>query len=74
MSDQLLLASATQLAQWIRDGKTTSVAVLEAHIASMRQVNPVINAVVSKRIADAVAALLKTHLPWRGFVPQAPFP
>ncbi len=53
MSDQLLLASATQLAQWIRDGKTTSVAVVEAHIARMRQVNPVINAVVSKRIADA---------------------
>jgi len=53
MSDQLLLASATQLAQWIREGKTSSVAVVEAHIARMRQVNPVINAVVSKRIADA---------------------
>lgn len=53
MSDPLLLTSATALARQIRDGKTTSVAVVEAHIARMRQVNPVLNAVVCERVADA---------------------
>lgn len=52
MSD-LLLSSATRLAQRIRAGELTSVAVVEAHIARLRQVNPVLNAVVVERVADA---------------------
>lgn len=52
MSD-LLLSSATQLAARIRSGELTSAEVVEAHIARLREVNPVINAVVCERIADA---------------------
>lgn len=52
MSD-LLLLSASELAAHIRSGKTTSVAVVEAHIARLRQVNPTLNAVVCERVADA---------------------
>jgi len=47
------MCSATRLAQRIRAGELTSVEVVEAHIARLRQVNPVINAVVAERIADA---------------------
>lgn len=53
MSDVLLLASARALAQRIRSGETTSVAVVEAHIARLRQANPHLNAVVCERVADA---------------------
>lgn len=52
MSD-VLLSSAFRLAERIRSGELTSVAVVEAHIARLRQVNPVINAVVCERVADA---------------------
>lgn len=52
MSD-LLHQSALQLAARIRAGELTSVAVVEAHISRLRQVNPVLNAVVADRIADA---------------------
>lgn len=52
MSD-ILLTSAIRLAERIRAGELTSVAVVEAHIARMRQVNPVLNAVVVERVADA---------------------
>ena len=40
MSD-VLLSSAFRLAERIRYGELTSVAVVEAHIARLRQVNPV---------------------------------
>lgn len=52
MSD-LLHVSASTLARRIRAGELTSVALVEAHIARMRAVNPVINAVVCERVADA---------------------
>lgn len=52
MSD-LLHASAIRLAERIRLGEITAVAAVEAHIARLRQVNPVINAVVCERVADA---------------------
>lgn len=52
MSDFLRL-SALQLAARIRSAETTSVQVVEAHIERLRQVNPIINAVVVERIADA---------------------
>jgi len=52
MSD-LLHLSATQLAARIRSGEVSSAVVVEAHIERLRQVNPIINAVVVERIADA---------------------
>lgn len=52
MSD-LLHLSAVQLASRIRSGELTSVQVVEAHIERLRQVNPIINAVVVERVADA---------------------
>lgn len=52
MSD-LLTASALSLAARIRAGELTSVQVVEAHIARMRAVNPVIRAVVQERVAGA---------------------
>lgn len=44
-----LLASATDLARAIRSGATTSVEVLEAHLAHIERVNPTLNAVVAGR-------------------------
>lgn len=52
MSD-LLHVSATQLAARIRSGEVSSAVVVEAHIERLRQVNPILNAVVVERIADA---------------------
>ena len=52
MSD-LLHLSATQLAARIRSGEVSSAVVVEAHIERLRQVNPIINAVVVERNADA---------------------
>ena len=52
MSD-LLHLSATQLAARIRSGEVSSAVVVEAHIERLRQVNPILNAVVVERIADA---------------------
>lgn len=52
MSD-LLHLSATQLAARIRSGEVSSAVVVEAHIERLRRVNPIINAVVVERIADA---------------------
>lgn len=52
MSD-LLHVSATELARRIRTGTLTSVALVETHIARMREVNPILNAVVCERVADA---------------------
>jgi fatty acid amide hydrolase 2 len=51
----LLRASATELAAAIRSRVITSRAVVEAHIAHIRRVNPVINAVVRDRFAEALA-------------------
>ncbi len=52
-SAETLLASGIQLAGWIRAGEVTSVAVVDAHIAQVERVNPVINAVVHDRFDAA---------------------
>lgn len=50
-----LLISATQMANALRAGTTTSRALVEAHIARIEAVNPQINAIVQKRYALALA-------------------
>jgi fatty acid amide hydrolase 2 len=68
----LTLLSATTLAEWIRTGRVTSAQVVEAHIAQVRKVNPVIRAMVETRFesaraeaaaADDAVAAGKTDLP-----------
>lgn len=51
--DPLLTVSGVELARRIRNREVTARAVVEAHIARIEAVNPVINAVVAKRYADA---------------------
>jgi fatty acid amide hydrolase 2 len=51
----LLQASATELAARIRSGERTSREVVDAHIARIEAINPVINAVVAERFAEARA-------------------
>jgi len=50
-----LLMSASAMAQALRDGRTTSRALVDAHIARIEAVNPVINAVVQQRFEAARA-------------------
>jgi len=50
-----LLMSATAMARALREGRVTSRALVEAHIARIEAVNPRINAVVQQRYADARA-------------------
>lgn len=66
----LLAHSAVRLARMIREGEVTSLAVVDAHIARIRAVNPRINAVVRERFelareeakrADATASLAPFH-------------
>lgn len=54
MSDHLLSASATELADGIRSGRVTSRTVVEAHIERIQRVNPILNAVVEERFEDAL--------------------
>lgn len=54
-NDPLLLLSATQLARMIRAREVSSRDVVEAHIRRVVEVNPVVNAVVRDRFADARA-------------------
>jgi fatty acid amide hydrolase 2 len=49
----LLTMSATELARRIRTGEVTSLEVVDTHIDHIRRVNPVINAVVRDRFAEA---------------------
>ncbi|KAI8324987.1 amidase signature enzyme [Martensiomyces pterosporus] len=49
------LLSATELARRIRSGKLSSVAVVNTYIERIKQVNPLINAVVADRFEDALA-------------------
>ena len=51
--DALLKASGTRLARMIRDGKVSSREVVETHIAQIRRVNHLINAVVEDRFDRA---------------------
>ncbi|MGZ3603178.1 MAG: amidase family protein, partial [Ktedonobacterales bacterium] len=47
--------SAIELARMIAHGEVSAVEVVEAHIARIEQVNPVLNAVVVKRYEAALA-------------------
>lgn len=51
----VLLASATRIASAIRAGELTAVDAVEAHIAQIERVNPVVNAVVRARFDEARA-------------------
>ncbi|XP_037557270.1 fatty-acid amide hydrolase 2-A [Dermacentor silvarum] len=53
-SDKLLLRSATSLAADIRDGKVKSVDLISAYIRRIREVQPIINAVVEERFEEAL--------------------
>ena len=55
MNSPLLLESATRLAERIRTGETSAVAVVDAHIQAIESVNPSLNAVVAERFAEARA-------------------
>ncbi|KAL1417546.1 hypothetical protein MTO96_026765 [Rhipicephalus appendiculatus] len=54
VADKLLLRSATSLAADIRNGKVKSVDLISAYIKRIRQVQPIINAVVEERFEDAL--------------------
>ncbi|XP_050040991.1 fatty-acid amide hydrolase 2-A-like [Dermacentor andersoni] len=53
-TDKLLLRSATSLAADIRNGKIKSVDLVSAYIERIREVQPVINAVVEERFEEAL--------------------
>src|ERR671929_2249997 len=44
--DEIIYASASELARAIREGKVSSSEVVEAHLARIEEVNPKLNAVV----------------------------
>jgi len=52
---ELTELSATELARAIRAGTMSAVEVVEAHLSLLAEVNPVINAVVAQRFAQARA-------------------
>lgn len=54
MMKEWFTASATQLAEWIRSGQTSSVEIVKAHIAYSKRVNRSINAVVAQRYEQAI--------------------
>lgn len=54
VTDDLLLRSACSLAADIRNGKVRSVQVISAYIRRIRQVQPIINAVVEERFEEAL--------------------
>ena len=49
MRDPMLLSSAVRLAADIREGRTTSAAVVDAHLRHLDRVNPALNAQVASR-------------------------
>ncbi|XP_076254296.1 fatty-acid amide hydrolase 2-like [Rhynchophorus ferrugineus] len=53
-SDPLLLQSAQQLAQSIRNRKLTCQQVVQTFINRIKEVNPIINAVVDERFSEAL--------------------
>uniref|UniRef100_A0A6G5A1Q1 Putative amidase n=1 Tax=Rhipicephalus microplus TaxID=6941 RepID=A0A6G5A1Q1_RHIMP len=55
ITDETLLKPATVLAEEIRNGKLKSVDLVERYIRRMRDVQPVINAVVEDRYEEAIA-------------------
>ncbi|KAH7967594.1 fatty-acid amide hydrolase 2-A [Rhipicephalus sanguineus] len=54
VTDKLLLRSATSLAADIRNGKVKSVDLVSAYIRRIREVQPIINAVVEERFEEAL--------------------
>ncbi|KAH6934943.1 hypothetical protein HPB50_002309 [Hyalomma asiaticum] len=54
VADKLLLRSATSLAADIRNGKVKSVDVVSAYIRRIREVQPILNAVVEDRFEEAL--------------------
>ncbi|XP_037570127.1 fatty-acid amide hydrolase 2-A [Dermacentor silvarum] len=54
VTDELLRRSATSLAADIRDGKVKSVDLVSAYIRRIREVQPIINAVVEERFEEAL--------------------
>ncbi|KAK8785676.1 hypothetical protein V5799_007949 [Amblyomma americanum] len=52
--DDLLLRSATSLAAAIRNGEVKSVELVSAYIGRIREVQPIINAVVEERFQEAL--------------------
>uniref|UniRef100_A0A182MVM3 Amidase domain-containing protein n=1 Tax=Anopheles culicifacies TaxID=139723 RepID=A0A182MVM3_9DIPT len=55
IQNELLRVPATELAEKIRQGKIRSVDVVRAYVLRIREVNPLINAVVEERFEDALA-------------------
>uniref|UniRef100_A0A182W2W7 Amidase domain-containing protein n=1 Tax=Anopheles minimus TaxID=112268 RepID=A0A182W2W7_9DIPT len=55
IKNELLRVPATELAERIRQGKIRSVEVVRAYVLRIREVNPLINAVVEERFEDALA-------------------
>lgn len=53
--DPLLLEPATALAAKVRSGKLKSADIVRAYVKRIKEVNPILNAVVDDRFEDAVA-------------------
>lgn len=70
MSRHIFEASATELAREIREGRLTSVDVVEGHIERIRRVNPVINAVVEDRFEDALKEAVLADEATRSSAPE----
>ena len=51
----LCLLSATKLAKMIRNREVTAVEVMQAYIQRVQEVNPIVNAVIADRYADAMS-------------------
>lgn len=54
VDNNLLLEPATILAEKIRDGKVKSTVVVKAYIDRIKQVDPILNAVVDERFQSAI--------------------
>lgn len=53
-TDRLLLKPATEISTLIKTGKLTSEAVVRAYIKRIKEVNPLINAIVDERFDEAI--------------------
>ena len=56
---ELVLASATQQMEWLRDGKVSAVELAEAHVRQIERLNPVVNAIVdfdAERVVEQARA------------------
>jgi amidase len=56
MSAEICLATATELAAWIRERRLSCVEVMEAHLGQIERLNPLVNAVVTLLPEQALAA------------------